>query len=134
MKITHKVRIPWDYIPPSHIETDDRYLGELEAARRKAEKAWRNAQAALERAKRRLKAKPDPDLLAAKEAALVAFEARERELHEIERLMRSPASSQPRVVQRSGADDRLEVGVYRKPRRKRATASSVTVTKKGRSK
>ena len=134
MKIKHKVNIPWDWMPPSHVETDDRYLGELEAARRKAEKAWRNAQRALERAKRQFEAKPDPDLLAAKEAALAAFEARERELHEIERLMRSPTSSQPRVIQRGGRDDRLEIGVYRKPKRKRPAASPVTTTKNGRSK
>lgn len=133
MKITHKIRIPWDYIPPSHIERDDRYLAELEAARRKAEKQWRNAQAVLNRAKRQLEAKPDPDRLAARDAALAAFEARERELHEIERLMRAPGAAPPRVVQRSGTDDRLEVGVYRKPKRKRAPTGPVTVTKKGRS-
>lgn len=119
MKIKHKVNIPWDYVPPSHVETDDRYLAELEAARQRAEKAWRRAQQDVQRAEKRLATKPDPDLRATRDAAIVAFEARERELREIEALMRAPSASQPRIVQRAGRDDRLEVGEYRPPKRKK---------------
>jgi hypothetical protein len=129
VKIKHKVNIPWDYVPPSHIETDDRYLAELETARRKAEKAWRKAQQDLARAERRLAAKPDPELKAAKEAALREFEARERELREIEALMRGPEGGQARVVQRAGRDNRLEIGEYRPPKRKKGKPQPVRVTR-----
>lgn len=129
MKIKHKVNIPWDYVPPSHIETDDRYLAELETARRKAERAWRKAQQDLQRAERRLAAKPDPDLKAARDEALRAVEAREKELREIEALMRGPDHGQARVVQRAGRDNRLEIGEHRPAKRKKGKPQPVRVTR-----
>ena len=126
MKINHRPFMPpLDYVPPSHVETNDRYLAELETARRRAEKAWRQSQRALERAERQLAAKPDPELLAARDAAIAAFEARERELREIEALMRAPVGSQARIVQRAGQDDRLEVGMHKPPKRKKTRAYPV---------
>ncbi len=126
MKIKHRVPpSPWGYVPPSHVETDERYLAELEAARLKAEKAWRKAQEALERAEKRLASKPDPDLRAAKEAALLAFEQRARELREIEQLMRSGRSGTPRAVQRTGRQEVLEVGEYRPAKKKPAPTAPV---------
>ena len=126
MKINHRPFMPpLDYVPPSHVETNDRYLAELETARRRAEKAWRQSQRALERAERQLAAKPDPELLAARDAAIAAFEARERELREIEALLRAPVGSQARIVQRAGQDDRLEVGMHKPPKRKKNRAYPV---------
>lgn len=130
MKIRHKVNIPWDYVPPSHVETDTRYLAELETARRKAEKAWKAAQAALARAEKRLAAKPDPDLKAARRDAAAAVEARERELREIELLMRAPNSQPPKVVHRTGRQERLEVGEYRQPKPKKRRKNPVHVRRK----
>lgn len=119
VRVKHRSFVPKvDYVPPSHVETDDRYLAELETARQRAEKAWRQSQKALERAERLLAAKPDPDLRAARDAAIAEFERRERELREIEALMRAPGS-QPKVVLRAGRDNRLEVGEYRPPKRKK---------------
>jgi hypothetical protein len=126
VKIRHRVPpAPFDYVPPSHVETDDRYLAELETARKKAERAWRKAQETLERADKRLEAKPDPDLKAAREAALAAFEERERELREIEELMRHGRGTPAKVVQRTGRQERLEVGEYRPPKQKRPPAAPV---------
>jgi hypothetical protein len=117
VKIRHRVSVPWDYVPPSHVETDDRYLAELDAARAKAEKAWKSAQAALARAEKRLEAKPDPDLKAARETALAEFEARETELAELQRLMQAPTAGPKRVVHRAGKQDRLETGKSQRRRR-----------------
>jgi len=131
MKVNHRSFVPKvDYVPPSHVETDDRYLAELETARRRAEKAWRQSQKALERAERLLAAKPDPDLRAARDAAIVEFERRERELREIEALMRAPSGGQARVVQRAGRDDRLEIGEYRPPKRKKPKKPPVQTRRK----
>lgn len=130
MKIHHKINIPWDHVPPSHVETDDRYLAELETARRKAEKAWRKAQQDLARAERRLAARPEPETRAAQEAALRAFEARERELREIEALMRAPGAGQPKIIHRTGRAERLEPGVYKRPKSKPQPQHPVTVRRK----
>jgi hypothetical protein len=119
VKIQHRVPTPgWGYVPPSHVETDERYLAELEASQRKAERAWRRAQQALERAEEKLAAKPGPDLLAAREAALREFEVRERALAEIRALMQAPAGGRRRAVHRAGRDDRLETGNKQKRRRR----------------
>lgn len=126
MKIKHRVPPrPFDYVPPSHVETDEKYLAELEVARAKAEKAWRKAQEALERAEKCLKAKPDPDLKAAREEALRLFEERERELREIERLMRGGGGTPPKVVHRTGKQERLEVGEHRPAKQKRPPTAPV---------
>jgi hypothetical protein len=131
MKVNHRPFTPsWDYVPPSYVETDDRYLAELETSRRRAEKAWRQSQRALERAERLLVAKPDPDLRAARDAAIAEFERRERELREIEALMRAPAGGQAQVVQRAGRDDRLEIGEYRPPKRKKSKKFPVQARRK----
>jgi hypothetical protein len=130
MKIKHRSFTPgWSYIPPSHVESDDRYLGELETARRKAEKAWRKAREVVKRSERLLAAKADPDLKAALEAAIAEFERRARELRLIEQLMRAP-SGQPRIAQRTGRDNRLEIGEYQPPKRKKRKKMPVKVTRK----
>ena len=119
MKVKHRPFIPaLDYVPSSHVETDDRYLAELETARQRAAKAWQKAQRDVQRAERRLAAKPDPNYRAARDAAIAEFEQRERELRDIEALMRAPGR-QARIVQRSGRDDRLEIGEYRPPKYKK---------------
>lgn len=119
MKIKHRVPpAPFGYVPPSHVETDEKYLAELEASRVKAERAWKRAQESLERAEKRVAAKPGREAAAARDAALKALEDRERKLAEITKLMAAPASVRKRIAHRAGQQDRLEVGSNQRKRRR----------------
>lgn len=117
MKIRHRVGPPRDPAPPAPAELDDRYLAELEATRRKAEKRWNAAQRALARAEERCKTRPDEEARAARAAAAAVLSAREDELAEIEMLMRAPSGRPRRIAQRSGQQDRLELGRYEDSKR-----------------
>jgi hypothetical protein len=44
--------------------------------------------------------------------------------------MRAPGGGQPRIVQRAGLDDRLEVGQYRPPKRQKPKKMPVQVRRK----
>jgi hypothetical protein len=116
VKIRHRVPVPAED-PPSHVETDEKYLAELEAARKKAEKAWRNAQQALERAEQNAAEKPNITTQQARDTAHERFEARERELAEIQRLMQGPGAEPKRAVHRAGKQERLETGNRQRRRR-----------------
>src|SRR5437899_10213718 len=95
MKIRHKVNFGW--VPPSSPHSSDaisdRYEGEVSATVRRAEKAHRNAQKALERAERRFETKPDPDTRRSVEELRAAVEERFKELRELEIQMQQGPST-----------------------------------------
>lgn len=95
MKMRHKINFGWaPPASPHHSDaTSDRYEGEVAASVRRAEKAHRNAQKALERAERRFAAKPDPDTRRSVEDLRAEVEARFEELRELElQMQRGPAT------------------------------------------
>lgn len=121
MKLHHKVNFGWS--PPATPVTES-YQREIDRAAGKAETRWRRAQKALERAERikeqaerRHAEQPGPQTLADRETARIAVLTRLAELREIEALMQPEVRPQPEVVHRTGRQDRLEVGKYRKPKR-----------------
>jgi hypothetical protein len=125
MKRQHKVNFGWQR-PAEPIS--DSYQRELDRTADKAEIRWRRAQRALERAERakeqaeaRARQEPTPQTLADRDEARMAVLARLAELREIEALMRPGNRPQPEVVHRTGRQDRLEVGVYKKPKKNRRT-------------
>jgi acyl-CoA reductase-like NAD-dependent aldehyde dehydrogenase len=91
----HKVNFGW--VPPSSPhssdETSDRYEGEVAASVRRAVKAHRNAQKALERAERRFKARPEPDTRRSVEELQAAVEQRFAELRDLELQMQQGPST-----------------------------------------
>lgn len=91
MKIHHKINHDW--MPPtSPLRSDDideRYEAEVAQAVRKAEKSWRGAQKALERAERRAVRSPEPRLMAAVDELRTEVERRFTELRELEVQMQS---------------------------------------------
>lgn len=127
MKLKHKINFGW--APPSEPITES-YQREIDATLRRAEKAWRRAQQAAERAERLAAKRPDPETIASRDRARMAVLARLDELREIEKLMSRPTYAPTTAVHRSGRQDRLEVGVQRKPKRKTKTASPVKTRSK----
>lgn len=125
MKRQHKVNFGWQR--PAELISDS-YQRELDRTADKAEIRWRRAQRALERAEKakeqaeaRARQEPTPQTLADRDEARMAVLARLAELREIEALMRPGNRPQPEVVHRTGRQDRLEVGAYKKPKKNRRT-------------
>lgn len=86
MKRTHKFNHGWSQQPDLVI--DDRYQAELDQACARAEKAWKAAVRALDRAERLVKRRPEPaTLLTRKEAEQLVAE-RLAELQHLHDLMR----------------------------------------------
>lgn len=122
MKLRHKINHGWQR--PSD-PVSDRYQRQIDASLRKAEKAWRKAQKAVERAERVASQRPTPETIAARDEARRLVLQRLDELREIEELMRTPTHAPATAVHRTGRQDRLEVGVYVKPKKKRTPKSPV---------
>lgn len=121
VKLNHKVNFGWS--PPSE-QIDDAYQRELDETLRKAERAWRKAQQAAERAERAAAKQPSPEKFASRDEARRLVLQRLAELREIEELMQSSPYRQATVVHRTGKQNRLEVGVKPKPKRKRTPKAS----------
>ncbi len=88
MKLTHKLNFGWS--PPTPDVVDEKGV---EKALRKAAKAWRKSQQALERAERVAVQRPSPDALAAVRSARDVVLERLAELREIEALMQQAPTS-----------------------------------------
>lgn len=127
MKLKHKINHGWQR--PSEPVTD-RYQREIDASLRKAEKAWRQAQKAAERAERRAAQQPSPEAMASRDEARRLVLQRLDELRLIEELMHTPTHAPTAAVHRTGRQDRLEVGSYEKPKKKRQPKSPVTSRRK----
>lgn len=130
MKRTHKINHGWQR-PPEHIS--EAYQHEIDRTTAKAETRWRQAQKAVERAEKakeraeqRAALKPTPEALAARDEARRLVLQRLDELHQIESLMRTSTNAPTTAVHRTGRQDRLEVGEYVKPKKKRKPKSPVT--------
>lgn len=122
MKRHHKVNHGWER-PNEPIS--DRYQSELDTALRKAERAHRKAQQNVERAERLAAKRPTPETIAARDEARRLVLARLDELRQIELLMRTSTYATPAAVHRTGREERLEVGAYQKPKKKRIRKSPV---------
>ncbi|MFJ4785125.1 hypothetical protein [Streptomyces sp. NPDC088794] len=127
MKLKHKINHGWQR--PSE-EVTDSYQREIDASLRKAEKAWRKAQKAAERAERMARQKASPETIAARDEARLLVLQRLDDLRQIEELMRTPTHAPTSAVHRTGRQDRLEVGTYVKPKRKRQPKAPVKSRRK----
>lgn len=96
MKITHNPNPAYiRHTSPiySEVGTDERYEAEIESSRRKAMRAWKRAQKALERAERKLTPKSPPKMRDALEQLRAEVERRWLELHELEVQMQQGPST-----------------------------------------
>lgn len=96
MRIQHNVNPA--YIRPtspiySEADTDERYEAEIESSLRKASRAWKRAQKALERAERKLTPKSPPKVRDGVARLRVEVERRWRELRELEIQMQQGPST-----------------------------------------
>lgn len=134
MKRQHKVNFGWqrpeEQISEAYQRQIDRSTEKAEVRWRRAQKAAERAQRAAERAGRRAEQKPTRQALAAREEAQRLVALRLAELREVEGLMRAPTHAPTTVVHRTGRQDRLEVGEYRRPARKRTPMSPVKTRRK----
>ena len=133
MKRTHKLNHGW--CPPKNDlrvtdPTSERYEAELETARRRADKAWRKAQQDATRAERRAAKHTTPENIAARDEARRLVLQRLDELREIEELMHTPTHSPTKAVHRSGREERLEVGVLKRSKKKRQPKASPVTTRR----
>lgn len=129
MKLRHKVNHGWQR-PPEPISEAyqrqvDRSTEKAETRYRQAQKAVERAQKAADRAARQAARKPTRQALAARAEAERLVAQRLNELRQVEALMHPPQRAQPEAVHRTGRQERLEVGEYRKPRRKKTPKSPV---------
>ena len=129
-KINHGWQRPSDPITPEYQRQIDRSISKAETKWRQAQKAVQRAQKAAERAELRAARKPGPETIAAREEARRLVIQRLAELREVEELMRTPTHRPPEAVHRTGRQERLEVGEYRKPRKKRTPKSPVKTSRR----
>lgn len=127
MKLNHKVNFGHG---PAPEEISDAYQREIDGTLRRAEKAWRKAQQAAERAVRLAEKRPAPATRAARERAIALVTARLAELEEIRRLMNTPTYRQPEVVHRAGQEQRLEVGQFTRAKKKRKPKTAVKTSRR----
>lgn len=122
MKIRHKVNV--SRLKPKQEPISERYEAEIERALQRAEKACRRADRRRLRAEREYGQQPTPSKRQVWEAVCAEVERLWAEFEELDRLVRSaPVSSSHagagQTRHRSGRDDHLEQGVYKRPRRPR---------------
>ncbi|AQS70865.1 hypothetical protein [Streptomyces pactum] len=130
MKLKHKINHGWQR-PPEPISEAyqrqvDRSTEKAETRHRQAQKAVERAQRAAQRADKQAARKPTARTLAARDEAQRLVAQRLEELRKIEALMHAPQRAQPEAVHRTGRQERLEVGEYQKPRRRKTPKSPVT--------
>jgi hypothetical protein len=123
VKLRHKINFGWER--PSE-PINDSYQTEIDTTLRKAEKAWRKAQQAAERAELLAAKRLDPESIALRDKARRLVLQRLNELREIEELMRQTNYRQIEAVHRTGRQDRLEVGKHAKPKGAKRKPSKVT--------
>lgn len=126
MKRTHKINHGWqrpaEPISEAYQRELDRTAAKAETRWRRAQRAFERAQQAQQRAEERALTNATPRVIAARDEARRIVLQRLSELREIEELMRTPTYAPPTAVHRTGRQDRLEVGVYRKPKKNRRAA------------
>ncbi|MGA4964451.1 hypothetical protein [Streptomyces pseudogriseolus] len=134
MKLNHKINHGWQR-PPEPINA--LYQREIDRSVSKAETKWRQAQKAVQRAEKaaaraelRAARRPSPETIAARDEARRLVLQRLDELRQIEELMRTPTHTPTVAVHRTGRQDRLEVGEYRKPRKKKTPKNPVKTTRR----
>lgn len=124
-KINHGWQRPSDPITPEYQREIDRSVNKAESKWRQAQKAVQRAEKAAARAELRATRKPGPETIAARDEARRLVLQRLAELREIEALMRTPTHTTPAAVHRTGRQERLEVGEYRKPPKKKTPKQPV---------
>lgn len=129
-KINHGWQRPAEPIGEAYQRQIDRSTEKAETRWRQAEKAVERAQKAAERADKQAARKPTARTIAARNAAQSLVARRLEELRQIEALMQAPQRAQPAAVHRTGRQERLEVGEYRKPLQKETRKSSVSSRRK----
>ncbi|WKD36532.1 hypothetical protein [Streptomyces xanthophaeus] len=126
MKRTHKINHGWqrtaDPISEAYQHELDRTAAKAETRWRQAQKAVERAQQAQQRAEQQALKKATPRTIAARDEARRLVLQRLSELRQIEELMHTPTYSPTTAVHRTGRQDRLEVGTYRKPKKNRRAA------------
>lgn len=127
MKLNHKVNFGHG---PKPEEITDAYQREIDGTLRRAEKAWRSAQKRAQSAERLAAKRPGPENNARRDEAIAEVLRRLAELDEIRRLMSTPTYRQPAVVHRAGQEERLEVGVLRRGKKKRQPKTAVKTRRK----
>lgn len=134
MKLNHKINHGWqrpsDPITPEYQHEIDRSMSKAETKWRQAQKAVQRAEKAAARAERLATRKPTPDTIAARDEARRLVVQRLAELREIEALMQTPSHAPKTAVHRTGRQERLEVGEYRKPRKKKTPKQPVKTSRR----
>jgi len=129
-KINHGWQRPSDPITAEYQHQIDRTTDKAETKWRRAQKAVQRAEKAAARAELRATRKPGPETLAARDEARRLVIQRLAELREIEELMRTPTYAPPVAVHRTGRQERLEVGDYQKPRKKKTPKTPVKTSRR----
>ena len=129
-KINHGWQRPSDPITPEYQHEIDRSVSKAETKWRQAQKAVQRAEKAAARAELRAARKPGPETIAARDEARRLVLQRLAELRAIEVLMRTPTHTTPTVVHRTGRQERLEVGEYRRPKSKKTAKSAVKTSRR----
>ena len=126
MKIEHRASVAdWFAVPVSD-HVDPEYEAEVQQATQRAEREYRQAQERLRRAEERL-AKARREQQARRRIIQLQQEVdlRRSELETCRRLMTATpvVQTDKQVRHRTGLDDHLELGVYKRPKRKKRKAS-----------
>jgi hypothetical protein len=124
-KINHGWQRPSDPITPEYQHQIDRATNKAETKWRQAQKAVQRAEKAAARAELRATRKPSPETIADRDRARMLVLRRLDELRQIEELMRTPTHAPTAAVHRTGRQERLEVGEYQKPRKKKTPKQPV---------
>lgn len=121
MKIQHKIPIA---LKAKAEPISERYQAELDNARTRAERVWRQADRRRQRAEQHAAHQPTSANKLAHELVCAEAERLWAEFEELDRLMRqAPVSSvhsgAGQIRHRTGRDDNLQLGVHKRPRKKR---------------
>jgi hypothetical protein len=132
VKITHRrLGESWFAIPESD-PVDAGYEAEVQQATGRAERQYRQAQARLEAAEKRLARAVAQRASAASRKRLAQLrgtvDQRRAEVAEYARLMAAPVAADKQIRLRTGLDDHLELGEYKPQAPRRVPAGPVTTT------
>lgn len=131
MRITHRnPAADWFAVPVSDY-VDPEYEAEVQQSTQRAERECRRAQARLTAAERRLAKALGQQRKASMRKQIAQLrevvDQRRAELEEIKRLMTAPiVAADKQIRQRTGLDDHLELGDYRRPPVKSVPPGPVT--------
>lgn len=137
MRIEHRSPVAdWFAIPVS-ATVDPEYEAEVEQSTQRAERDCRRAEARLARAEARLAAALKQQAGSATRRRIAQLREtvgqRRAELEEIRKLMVTPPATvaDKQVRHRTGRDDHLELGEYKRPQAKYVPAGPVSTTRRG---